>query len=1348
MKNDAVTRMIKQPQPCIEQPQPCMFVADGGRRPAGRRPGLWLLVLMAGVFAVVLGCPAVSTAAITHKYLYQITGFTPGVETAFAFDAAEDVYVTDENARVVERFAPGGAASPFECGTTQCEEYLKGNEILGTPTGAGGALAPFAKPAGVAVDQATGEVYVSDRRSGVVDVFAKTGEYLGRLEGVCENPGEMVGAGLCVKGRKNAKGEEETTFKAFHGPLGLAFDQASDDLYIDDGSVVDVVSTSDELVLTFGEGKAGEEGVLSGSGLSGSVAVNEASGDAYVGSEEDVVDVFEESGGFVKPAWGGKGTRGGSFGAGGLSVGIDHASGHVFVGENTHDVVDEFESSTVEEYVTQLTGTPSGGFGEVEGVGVGGGGDVFVAAGGVVDVFGPDVTIPDVSVVEPPSGLTRESAVLRGVVDADGAGEASCEFEYGTSSAYGSRVPCVPERISGSGPVGVEAGVDGLAADTTYFYRVVAANGNGVNLGQGVEDEGEFTTMGPGIREESVGDVASGSVTLQAAIDPHNGVSSPSAGARESYYFQYSQGSVEGCGVGGGSCVSVPVAPGAALPEGDEGVVDVGVHVQGLSSGTLYHYRVVVISEPDPKGEPGRVEAFEGADQEFVTQAAGGFVLADGRRWELVSPPEKHGALIYPIREEGLVQAAAGGDALTYNANQPTEVEPEGSSNEVQIYSAREAGGGWLTRDIELPHSSVTAKPEQVGEQYRFFSEDLSQAVVDPSGLFDAGLSAGASEQTAFLRTDFVNGNVDEPCVPKSMGCYTPLVSGCPGEGRPCPAAVQALADVPAGTVFGQTGVFGACPPSPFCGPLFADATPDASHVVLDSAVALTARTNLGDMYEWSGGRLQPLYLLPDGEGGVGVALGSEAQEEPGSADHQITDGGSVFEYGKHLYVHEFGSEASLRVDAAQGVSEPAEGDASFLYASSDGSRVFFYDPLRLTGAAGGGVYECRLSGLSCELTLTGLEGGGLLGGSQDGSYLYFQAGGRLIVDHDDGVSWTSTTGPFIGTQSLGETHRVSPNGLFLAFMSSEQLTGYDNHDANSGQPDEEVYLYSAATNQLVCASCDPTGARPIGEEYGLKPKLVGGNRVWPEATWLAANVPGWTAYSGRGNGVEAARYQSRYLSDSGRLFFNSRGGLVPQDVNGQWDVYEFEPVGVGSCSSGSSSGSVVYSPGEGGCVGLISSGTSAEESAFLDASETGGDVFFLTTSRLSPEDPDQAFDVYDAHECTAAAPCPAGVVGQPECVSVEECRAAPEPQPSFFGAPSSATFNGTGNLTPEPAPAGKAKVQSRAEKLAGALKACRKKKVKKERVACERQARSKYGPKPKAKAKAKAKAHKGKARR
>ena len=48
-----------------------------------------------------------------------------------------------------------------------------------------------------------------------------------------------------------------------------------------------------------------------------------------------------------------------------------------------------------------------------------------------------------------------------------------------------------------------------------------------------------------------------------------------------------------------------------------------------------------------------------------------------------------------------------------------------------------------------------------------------------------------------------------------------------------------------------------------------------------------------------------------------------------------------------------------------------------------------------------------------------------------------------------------------------GMTSRVSPNGEYQAFMSERSLTGYDNTDANSGVPDEEVYLYDAIEHNV-----------------------------------------------------------------------------------------------------------------------------------------------------------------------------------------------------------------------------------------------------------------------------------------
>jgi hypothetical protein len=324
-------------------------------------------------------------------------------------------------------------------------------------------------------------------------------------------------------------------------------------------------------------------------------------------------------------------------------------------------------------------------------------------------------------------------------------------------------------------------------------------------------------------------------------------------------------------------------------------------------------------------------------------------------------------------------------------------------------------------------------------------------------------------------------------------------------------------------------------------------------------------------------------------------------------------------------------------------------------------------------------------------------------------------------------------------------TARVSPDGRYLTFMSDRSLTGYQNEDVTSGHVgerlDEEVFLYDSSANRLTCASCNPNGEgsgwqRPhgvfdtelAGEGLGL---LADRPEIWSNR-WLAASVPGWTFNIT--NASTSAVYQTRYLSDSGRLFFDSADALVPQDKNGKQDVYQFEPEGVGSCQR------------SGGCVGLISSGTSGRESTFLDASESGNDVFFLTSATLVSQDTDEAFDIYDARVCSESAPCLKSPAASPRpCDASQTCRPDQPQQPQSPPPPASATFSGPGNVAkqgvlPSKTPA-KPKTLTRAQKLAQALKSCRKqdKHNKKKRVSCERQARKRYGAKAKAKTRARA---------
>lgn len=718
-------------------------------------------------------------------------------------------------------------------------------------------------------------------------------------------------------------------------------------------------------------------------------------------------------------------------------------------------------------------------------------------------------------------------------------------------------------------------------------------------------------------------------------------------------------------------------------------------------------------------------------------------ILPDGRVWEMVSAPEKHAGFIRPLVIEDDVQASSEGSAFTYLSEQSLLPESQGASIFDQVL-ARRTSGGWSDEDISTPHNEPPYQGVGQGQEYHLFSPDLSDALVDPFGSFTP-LSPEATERTPYLRDN-------------ATGSYLPLVTSV---------------NVPPGRKFGgNQGEIKA--------PVYiVGATPDLSHVVLRTEeVALTEASVTDGLYAWSAGRLQLVSVLPEDEGGEPEEGSFNFGDREKDVSHAISDDGSRIFWegeGTHLYVHDTVSEKTFRLDTVQsGAGEGLE-SPSFQAASADGSKVFFTDEQQLTehsGAEGRDLYECEVletaGALSCRLTdLTPSKGGesaevirgigriAVLGASEDGSYVYFVAHGvlaaneneatkekatpgadNLYVLHNDGTEWATS---FIATLSSEEverniqrtlTPRVSPSGRYFAFMSENGLTGYDNDDANSGRPDEEVFLYDAdATPHLICASCDPTGARPVGqfesgEEMALD--LVDSPGTWTES-WLAANVPTQEDFS-----VEDGRYQPRYLSDNGRLYFNSIDALVPQADNGQWDVYQYEPAGIGTCTAENET----FEEKSAGCVNLISPGSSSRESAFLGASETGGDVFFLTAERLVPQDTDEQLDIYDAHECSPSSPCivPSAARASATCTEDETCRPGSATEQPVFGAPASATLSGAGNLPPgPPQPVVKPKLLTRVQKLSKALRECSHR-PKKKRPACERQARRTYGPARKAK--------------
>ncbi len=773
---------------------------------------------------------------------------------------------------------------------------------------------------------------------------------------------------------------------------------------------------------------------------------------------------------------------------------------------------------------------------------------------------------------------------------------------------------------------------------SSRFYDMVAVNqANGrVYVTDGPNDTVWVfgPPVAPVVGREFTAETGVSEVKLGALVSP--------GGIQTTYRFEYGPTSAYGS--------STPF-PEGSVGEGLESHA-VWAAASGLAPGSTYHYRVVASNE---------LGTVYGPDQTFTTltveqaacpneQLRGGFSgkLPDCRAYELVTPPVKTSAQFDAKTSTAYASvAAADGEAVTLYTQEPQPGAPTAGEN----YVATRGAGGWSEEDI-MPLESYDGVGCMEYQPVYAFSDQLTREVM----LADGGSRANGSE-------------VENPesCNPKGRQ----VVSGEPVGYenllvRENATGAYQLVNIPPPGVEPADAHFKA-------------ASADLSHVIFTetSPLAEGARYGVANLYEWDEGALRLVSVLPESEGGTAV-LGSLPAEEVKSgtyvADKGVvsSDGSHVlFTYGGALY-DRIDGQRTVQVDEQQGRPGPG-GGGTFMGATADGSKVFFLDESKLTADSTAesnepDLYECLLpEGASkCELTDLTVAAAGKhadvlhvtpLGG-HDSSYVYFAAKGVLAsntreftnsegktvvegaqVGKENLYLWNGEETTFIATgveySRLGIA-QTSPDGTWLAFESKNGLTGYDNVSPTNEAAVSELFLYSAATGQLVCASCDPTGVPPV----------AGG---------------GVAQYPGDIKGETFGSFRSRHLlTDAGQMFFETTDALVPSDTNGVLDVYEYE----------------------GGHVYLISSGTSYFESNLDDVSENGDNVFFRSNQQLVPQDNQEGqIVIYDAR-VAGGFPAPAS---PPACTTADACRTPVAPQPSVYGAPASQTFSGVGNLAPPP---------------------------------------------------------------
>lgn len=885
-----------------------------------------------------------------------------------------------------------------------------------------------------------------------------------------------------------------------------------------------------------------------------------------------------------------------------------------------------------------------------------------------------------------------------------------------------------PVNTFGKGKIAASSGSFGVAVNGVTHNVYVSAGGEHVAL---------YGPYGPEpaiIENESVTSVGYEEATLHATINPNE--------SQSVYHFEWGLDSKYGA--------TGPI-PDVSVGAGNTPVT-ISQPIAGLKPGMTYHFRVVTTTAE------GAVS--DGADQTLTTYQAArppasdlcpnaewrtvqfATYLPDCRAYELVSPQgdEKEGTNIstYPTR----TRSSANGNAAMFVTKAPYG-NASGSETAGAEYVAQRGNEGW---------SSYSVTPEQKSLAFSLLESSMYQ-----------GMSSDLSKGVFFALTPVVGGHPNVELVPNlylranvltsPIGSYellsdaaTPLPPAKGGEKGIGGAEIAFAAASEDWThiVFESSN----------------DLTAETVGLSTERPKAYewyNGTVRLVGMLPKNGGPAEG-SVIGHGVGGGG----KDAQSygiQPSWATHAIsadgsrviftgwpleTTGGNSGPQGGALYMRIDGNETiQLNVSERQVPDPNGSKPAIFANATPDDSKVFFITSEALTDntpiGSGNNLYMYdlnapeghRLTLISVDMEPAGSTSDnrveGVPGISSDGSYVYFFGSNdllpgmppldrnvgsdrrlylwhngelRFVVTHQDNNDWFNGTGwDNLDSLSYGNNFRVSSDGKTIAFLSSDPTTagrvGYNNAAGPSSyklspggvletpcRADQsilkycyEVYTYNADTNTLACASCNLTGEEAMSD----------------------ASVKEHADTFGIG---QETQYLNNFMSSDGRyVFFDTREALVPEDVNGETDVYEYDTIT-----------KRVY---------LISSGTCGCASYFVDASADGSNVFFTTHQRLVHVDVDTAADLYDAR-------IDGGIPAQnrppaAECFG-EECQ-GPTASPPVISLPASSTFSGPGNAVLTGGQPG-ATAAPKAKRKSAKQKARHRKKRKKGRKAARRASR------------------------
>jgi hypothetical protein len=687
-------------------------------------------------------------------------------------------------------------------------------------------------------------------------------------------------------------------------------------------------------------------------------------------------------------------------------------------------------------------------------------------------------------------------------------------------------------------------------------------------------------------------------------------------GAETHYVFEYTtqQGFEEEEGFAGWV-----IAGEGQIPSGSEGV-QVSAPATGLAPGTAYRFRVIAENECEPEGcgdqSEGTFSAYP-AEEELPPcpndslRTRFSALLPDCRAYELVSPPDTNGRA---PRGVGFV----GARFATLEASPfGTEVSflTEGGS-----LPGTEGAGG-LSGDPYLasrgPSGWVTSTAGPSGSESETpapgsVSPDQGYSFWGTGGSLDQGSAVIDNTGTTYVR--YPDGH--SALIGRGALAVDPEVKGNLITLNGAHIVFTTMND------FGHTAVqLEENAPSSGTTAVYDRTADEVTHVVSLLPGEVTPAADEDAKYEGASA---------DGSG-IAFSIGSTLYLRHANAEtFEIASGtwafAGVSEGGARIFYLQGGNLFAFDVATEATIPFTGSGDVSVVNVSAAGTRAYFISPSVLTGAENPGGEVAQVGAENLYL-------------SEEGEVSFVgTVTERDVEGETTPAGKLGGLGLWIQTIGTGEVakdpSRTTPDGEVLLFESRASLTGYDSDGY------AQVYRYDSVANSLVCLSCNPTQMAARSDASLQSIAVVQGA------------PPPFGAYG----------FVPNLRADGRRVFFQSAEALVVGDTDGLQDVYEWEAEGVGSCEKPA------------GCVYLISSGHSAREDFLYGISQSGDDVFFITSDLLLPSDIDETPSIYDARVNGGFPEAPPG------CPLAEGCREQTTP-PLLLPSANSEATGPSGNL-------------------------------------------------------------------